>query len=95
MDDDFRWPLKGSGASLFKSVDILPTLNPRSLSDAAVDAWEALRSSSSSSKSARSAAETLAAKASDRSDFRLYLAVFGDYLAIDEAAMGTCKRARS
>ena len=79
---------------MFKSVDILPALNARSLSGAAVDASEALRSSSSS-KSARSAAETLAAKASDRSDFRLYLAVFGDYLAIDEAAMGTCKRARS
>jgi hypothetical protein len=78
---------------LFKSVDILPTLNARSLSDAAVDTSEALRNSSSS-KSARSAAETLAAKASDRSDFRLYLAV-GDYLAIDEAAMSTCKRARS
>jgi hypothetical protein len=79
---------------LFKSVDILPTLNARSLSDAAVDASEALRNSSSS-KSARSAAETLAAKASDRSDYRLYLAVSGDYLAVDEAAMSTCKRARS
>lgn len=80
-------------ASSFKSVDILPALNARSLSGAAVDAWKALRNSSS--KSARSAAETLAAKASDRSDFRLYLAVSGDYLAIDEAAMSTCRRARS
>jgi hypothetical protein len=78
---------------LFKSGDILPTLNARSLSGAAVDASEALRNSSS--KSARSAAETLAAKASDRSDFHLYLAFSGDYLAIDEAAMSTCKRARS
>ena len=79
---------------MFKSVDILPALNPRCLSGAAVDASEALLNSSSS-KSARSAAETRAAKASDRSDFRLYPAVSGDYLAIDEAAMSTCKRARS
>jgi hypothetical protein len=79
---------------LFKSVDILSTLNARSLSGAAVDASEALRNASSS-KSARGAAETLAAKASDRSDFRLYLAASGNYLAIDEAAMSNCKRARS